>query len=226
MQRVRQAERHVPDTIPPGEYAVLTVSDTGVGIAPHRLPRIFEAGHTTRGPLGGSGLGLASVHALTRASGGYLSVRSIEGEGTSFALYLPHQAGLPTAESKSGGAGVVLLVEDDPLVLRIARGILERDGWTVLTAALAEEALGLLVERPCDLLVSDVSMPGMDGVALARRAREIRTGLPVVLTSGYAGMAVADLTGDDVAFLTKPYEKEALLRAVRRVRRIAGGYDS
>ena len=222
-RRVGIAEHHVPDTIPPGEYAVLIVSDTGMGIAAERLTRIFESGHTTRAHLGGSGLGLASVHALTRASGGWLSARSIEGEGSSFVLYLPLHGAPFVPDPVVGpvaGEGVVLLVEDDPLVLRITRGFLERDGWIVRTAAMAEEALALLVEHPCDLLLSDVSMPGMDGIALARRAREMRPLLPIILTSGYAGLAVEDLAGDSVVFLTKPYERETLLDALRRVGRI------
>ena len=108
----------------------------------------------------------------------------------------------------------VLLVEDEPVVRRITERMLQRAGWTVLCADSAETALVLLEGTACDLMISDVAMPGMDGIALTRAVRAERPGLPVVLTSGYAD-TVAEA---GIVFLTKPYDQEALLAAMAAAR--------
>ena len=218
--------RLTPDTVPPGGYVVIAVADTGPGIPRDLLPRIFEAGFTTGE---GSGLGLASVRACVARMGGFLAVESREGGGATFAIHLPRLGGeaasareapeddgVPNGASPPAARGTVLLVEDDPLVRLVAERVLRRAGWKVRAAESAEAALAHLDRYGApDLLVTDVEMPGLDGVALARRARADWPGLPVVLASGYAAAAARDeVGGADVAFLAKPYTRDELRAAV------------
>lgn len=192
--------RTAPDA---GPRRVIQVIDTGVGIAPEDQDRIFAPGFTTRG---GSGLGLVSVREAVNAAGGVVTVAPAEGRGTAVTIHLPE---VHAPESR-----VVLVVEDDPMVLAMTGRILRRAGWTVLTAGSAEEALGLLDLADCDLLISDITLPGMDGKALAAAVLARWPERAVILTSGYA----EDRTGIDprIGFLAKPFEREALLDAAAR----------
>ena len=213
---VATPEPRVPDTIPAGRYLVIRVADTGIGIPPDQVPRIFTPGFTTRGDSGGTGLGLSSVRDVVRESNGFIAIDSVEWHGTKVEIYLPYAGEAPAAPVSE--SRTVLLVDDDPLVLRVAERVLRRAGWTVLTAGSAEDALEILNGAPCDLLISDVAMPGMDGVALARLALAHRPELPVILTSGYErGANDETFPGANVTFLTKPYGQEELLDEVRRI---------
>jgi two-component system cell cycle sensor histidine kinase/response regulator CckA len=234
------AQDSVPDRIPAGRYVVVGVADTGIGIPPGLLRRIFEPGFTTRERMGGTGQGLPSVHELVRLSGGYLSVESVEGLGTRFDVFLPVAGGeyavspvpdppppvAPAAPEPRTGEPprTVLLVEDDPFVAGVAERMLGRAGWTVLRADSAEDAIGALIASGCELMISDVAMPGMDGLALTRAALAMLPDLPVILTSGYERFASASTFGNaNVEFLAKPYGQKDLLAAVARAseRRIA-----
>jgi two-component system cell cycle sensor histidine kinase/response regulator CckA len=215
------AQPRMPDTIPPGDFGVITVADTGTGIARDQLSRIFEPGISSRGHEGGSGLGLSSVRDIVRQSGGFLAVESVEGRGTRFEIFLPHRHDRTPAGPKPRSVvatGTVLLVEDDLLVRQIAERVLHRAGWTVLCADSAEHALEVLKDSFCDLMISDVAMPGMDGVTLARHVQTLRPGLPIILTSGYERSATEDgYDTKDVTFLAKPYGQDDLLAAVTLV---------
>jgi two-component system cell cycle sensor histidine kinase/response regulator CckA len=211
----------VPDTIAPGDYMTITIADTGTGIPSSDLDRIFEPGFSTRRVEGGSGLGLASVRDIVRAAGGLLAVTSVEGQGTRFEIYLPREEG-PAPRSPCAfpgtAVGTALLVEDDILVRRVAERMLRRAGWTVICADSGEAAQEILLKTQCDLMISDVVLPGMDGVALARLVLASRPDMPIILTSGYEPAATeeADLPTNFV-FLTKPYGQEDLLAAVARI---------
>ena len=215
-------EARVPDTIPTGDYVVVAVADSGRGIARDQLARIFDSGFSSRRRAGGTGLGLSSVRDIMRQIGGFLAVESREGQGTRFEIYLPRQDGeLPsrTAQARPTASGrTVLLVEDDMFVRKVAERVLSRAGWTVFCADSGEAALEILEVTACDLMISDVAMPGMDGTALARHVRERLPALPIILTSGYERTRAEDGDGTrNFAFLTKPYDHEELLAAVARV---------
>jgi two-component system cell cycle sensor histidine kinase/response regulator CckA len=246
-----------PGVIPPGRYAVLEVADTGSGIPPEALPRLFEPFFTTRPERGGTGLGLATVQGIVAQSGGHISVMSRLGEGTSFRIHLPRHEGAvdappwastppaaagavgmaPSPQPEAGpargaelgagdpppdvpaqGKGPVLLVEDEAPMRRLAERLLQRAGFAVTAADCAESALGLLAAGeapPPALLVSDVAMPGEDGLSLARTLRDRFPHLPVVLMSGYAEVTLGrDLDAEDVRLLPKPFAPAELLAAV------------
>ncbi|WP_188898816.1 PAS domain-containing sensor histidine kinase [Caldovatus sediminis] len=238
--RPRQ-EPGATEPIPPGRWVVLEVADTGSGIPPEVLPRLFEPFFTTRRDQGGTGLGLATVQGVLRQSGGHVTVQSRPGEGTAFRLWLPrHEATEAPGEAAPGtvtprcgayrpasppcgpgaAAGPVLVVEDESPVRRLAELALRAAGYAVRSASGGEAALAALgdseLDAPPAALVSDVSMPGMDGLELARRLRERFPGLPVVLVSGYAETTIGkDLAAEGLHFLAKPYGPQDLVAAVR-----------
>lgn len=222
-----QPQQEGAERIPAGRWTVLEVEDSGEGIPPAILPRIFEPFFTGRGPQGGTGMGLATVHGIVRQSGGYVSVRSRPGEGALFRILLPRvedaaePAATPASALAAGAAapGRLLLVEDEAPLRRLAERALARAGWAVMAAEDAESALALVeaAAEPPALLVSDVVMPGMDGVALAAQLRERFPGLPVLLVSGYApSMVEQGLPGGALHFLAKPYRPAELVEAARR----------
>jgi two-component system cell cycle sensor histidine kinase/response regulator CckA len=219
---VLRPEGEGPGALPPGRYAVLEVADTGSGIPPEVLPRLFEPFFTTRPEKGGTGLGLATVHGIIAQSGGHIGVTSQAGEGTCFRIHLPRQdapAALPAAPAPLAPAPValgdrpVLLVEDEASLARLAERLLQRAGHAVAVADCAESALERIEAGMVPAaLVSDVAMPGMDGLALARALRQRWPGLPVVLLSGYAESALGqDFVEEGFRFLAKPYAAQELL---------------
>jgi two-component system cell cycle sensor histidine kinase/response regulator CckA len=201
------------------------------------LPRIFDPFFTTKREQGGSGLGLSTVHGIVRQSGGFIAAESVPGQGTTFRIWLPRHEGpaeaapLPTnapaatrppatLQAPAGDGPPVLLVEDEPPLLRLAARALRGAGFPVLTATSAEEALDLLDGgAPAPLaLVSDVVMPGLDGLALAARLRARHPGLPVLLVSGYAEAALGrDLAAEGLRLLPKPYALADLVAELRAV---------
>ncbi|WP_372618636.1 ATP-binding protein [Falsiroseomonas sp.] len=237
---VLQTEQLGHEELPPGRYAMLEVSDTGAGIPPELLPRIFDPFFTTKREQGGSGLGLSTVHGIVRQSGGFIAAESRVGIGTTFRIWMPRHDGpaepmtatsapvkavrasppppAPVAAAPSGRT--VLLVEDEPALLRLAERALRRAGFEVLTAGSAEEALDMMesgAPKPI-ALVSDVVMPGMDGLALAARLRERDPDLPVLLVSGYAEVALGrDLTAERLKLLPKPYSLADLVAELKAI---------
>jgi PAS domain S-box-containing protein len=208
-------------------FAAISLTDTGSGIPPEHLDRIFEPFFTTKGVGKGTGLGLSQVFGFAKQSGGDIAVRSAAGAGTTFTLYLPAVAAdqIPapapvTAEhlAVSGDGLRVLLVEDNLEVGRFARQILEDFGYLPTWHTDAESALAE-VERdttPFDIVVSDVVMPGMGGVALAQELKRRRPKLPVLLASGYSHiLAQEDAHGFEL--LHKPYSAEQLGRTINRI---------
>jgi PAS domain S-box-containing protein len=211
----------------PGHHVFLAVTDTGTGMSDEVAARAFEPFFTTK-PLGkGTGLGLAMCDGIVRQAGGHIAVESAPGHGSTFRVYLPRAADEPTpvhqppAGRPAGGSETVLLVEDDPLILRVAKRALVQLGYEVLTAADAFEALEVIEGNPAPihLLVTDVIMPKMSGRELAARVLALRPGIRVLFSSGYTADTFAKdgLLGDDVNFLPKPYTPSTLAAAVRAV---------
>jgi two-component system cell cycle sensor histidine kinase/response regulator CckA len=212
--------------MPPGDWIVLSVSDTGTGMTTEVLQHAFEPFFTTKEGGKGTGLGLAQVYGLIKQHDGFIDVTSTVGCGTAFTLYLPAEAAaqdVAAAEvspSLTTGAGqTVLLVEDEAAVRAVVGWQLEGMGYRVLTASSGEEAWQVF-RRHADavaLVVLDLVMPGMGGAALYRLLRETNPGLPVIVLSGYPpGAAVAGLSRDEtVSWLQKPAGFEELAGAVR-----------
>jgi PAS domain S-box-containing protein len=213
-----------------GDYVVVEISDTGVGMPPEVLNRIFEPFFTTKDPGQGTGLGLSMVYGFVRQSGGHVSVQSEPGAGTTFKLYLPRapasQISVAAPESDSSKRAampmrseVILAVDDDDDVRRAVVVQLRALGYQVVEAASASAALKILDgAQKVDLLFTDVVMPGMNGKELAIQARAKRPALKVLFTSGFPGGAsgtASDLdTGD--ALLSKPYRREHLAKAIHQ----------
>ncbi|MBW1877992.1 MAG: response regulator [Deltaproteobacteria bacterium] len=209
----------------PGEYVVLEVVDIGSGMTDDLQIQIFEPFFTTKPE--GTGLGLSTVYGIVSQSGGFLDVHSEAGKGTTFQVYFPHSSDLladaiptqPEMPQLVEGQGTVLVVEDEPDLLRIARLILEHSGYRVLSAANAEAALEMVEEgaHP-DLLLTDVVLPGRNGVELAQQLLEVLPELRVLYTSGYARDVIGNnrVLHGNTQFLQKPYRPSQLTEEIRR----------
>ncbi|WP_051340571.1 GAF domain-containing protein [Azospirillum halopraeferens] len=204
-----------------GEFVRFSVTDTGTGMPENVRTKAFDPFFTTKEVGKGSGLGLAQVYGMARQAGGTAWIESAPGRGTTVVLLLRRSADRPAAGPNSPPAAAVertagrmLLVEDDPVVASTVAAALEDAGWTVVRVTTADDALPLLSgDEPIDLLFSDVVMPGrLSGIDLAREARALRPGLPVVLTTGYSE-GVAEAPG--VRVLGKPYRIDDLTTVLR-----------
>jgi CheY-like chemotaxis protein len=207
-----------------GQFVAISMRDTGSGIPPEKLERIFEPFFTTKGVGQGTGLGLSQVFGFAKQSDGDIIVESEVGCGTVFTLYLPRAeertANLPGAvpEGLADGHGTcVLVVEDNKDVGTFTTQSLAELGYVTVWAADAQEALAVLGEDAArfDIVFSDVVMPGMNGIDLAKTIRASHPGLPVVLTSGYSNVLAQDGT-DGFELLHKPYSVEDLSRILRK----------
>ena len=205
----------------PGAYVRVSVADTGSGMPPAVAARAFEPFFTTKEVGKGTGLGLSQVYGFIAQSGGDVTIDSEEGKGTTISMYLPVIEGAPDDVSAVAGARVdtVLIVEDEPDVLDAAGQLFRSIGYEVVTATNGVDAMAMLERRTdIDVLFTDVVMPkGMNGIQLARSARELRPDLKVILASGYPLPALREQYGriDDFAFVNKPYRLAELAKVLR-----------
>jgi two-component system cell cycle sensor histidine kinase/response regulator CckA len=208
----------------PGPYVVLTVTDTGTGLTPEAQARLFEPFFTTKEPGKGTGLGLATVHGIVLRSGGSVAVSSEPGRGASFIVYLPRAEGpalvdeAPPVSPPRVAAQTVLVVDDEEGLRTLARRFLERQGYTVLLAASAEEALRLFGQHArIDVLLTDVIMPGASGAELTKQLVQKCPALKVVYMSGYTEDAIArhGVLNPGIAFLHKPFTSDTLGAKIR-----------
>ena len=212
------------DMIPAGDYAVLAVSDTGVGMDPETQAHIFEPFFTTKEKGKGTGLGLSTVYGIVKQSGGYLWVYSEPGKGTAIKVYLPSLRDPVVAEEAAPAviqgcrSGKLLVVEDDQAVRRLLVRILERAGYEVADATNGSDALELfrLDGEGIQLVLTDLVMPRMGGREFAERLRGFRPDVPVVFMSGYTDDAIIRLgeLGPGAAYLQKPISPHDLIRTV------------
>ncbi|HEY5460961.1 MAG TPA: ATP-binding protein [Deferrimonas sp.] len=218
--------------LPAGRYARLEVADTGCGMDEETKVRMFEPFFTTKERGKGTGLGLASVYGIVKQSGGHIRARSAPGRGTSFDVYLPVRKEGPEASKekaanaaiahRTGGRGEnILLVEDEEMVRKLMLEGLRRDGYSVLAAGNAKEAISLLERdaRPIDLLLTDLMMPGANGMELARHLMLSHPAMKVLLISGYTEEEIGKFVRKEsgTAFLQKPITPSVLSRKVREV---------
>jgi signal transduction histidine kinase/CheY-like chemotaxis protein len=216
-----------PGPVPPGDYAVLCVRDTGVGIAPDHMDKIFEPFFTTKPPGEGTGLGLATVYGIVTQGGGFVVVESSPGAGATFRVYLPfaHETARHEPEdpepSSAAAFETVVVAEDDASVRRLVNRILGRAGYRVLQAENARQALDVVEENAgrVHLLLTDVAIPHAGGDELSELVRRRWPGVRVLYMSGYTDNPVVRREAEDPngAYLAKPFAPDVLLAKVRLV---------
>ena len=212
-----------------GDYVMLSVKDSGIGMTDNVKAHLFEAFFTTKPKNKGTGLGLATCQTIVQQSSGYIRVDSEVGQGTTFKVYFPLVAQAIDAAARpvhSGplpaGSETLLVVEDDPAVRHLACGVLERQGYQVLSSSNGQDALQVASNHkgtPICLVITDVVMPVMGGKVMAEWLRATYPNLKVLFTSGYMDEAIAEerVRGPGVAFLAKPYTMGTLARKVREM---------
>ncbi|WP_223163029.1 hybrid sensor histidine kinase/response regulator [Roseivivax sediminis] len=217
--------------VEPGDYVVVKVTDTGTGIPPDQVRKVFEPFYTTKRSGEGTGLGLSTVYGIIKQTGGFIFLDSEVGKGTTFKLIFPAQsatarrdaapAAIPARkirDAADAAEGVVLIVEDEAPVRAFAARGLRLKGLTVIEADSGEAALDILSDPglSVDLIVSDMIMPGLDGPTWVRQAREDRPETGVIFVSGYAADSLGDSAGDvgNATFLQKPFSLNQLAQAV------------
>lgn len=204
-----------------GDYAMILVKDTGMGMDAQTQAHIFEPFFTTKERGKGTGLGLATVYGFVKQSGGYVWVKSELGAGSTFTIYLP-QVREEAAENRksaetaapSRGTGTVLLVEDEESLRTLTRSILERSGYTVLEACDGMEAVGLarVHQGPIHVLLTDMVMPGMNGRVTAEKVGQFYPDMAVVYMSGYTGFSAEEAASLDAVVISKPFTRDTLLQ--------------
>ncbi len=215
-----------------GEYAVLSVADSGAGIAPDDLERIFDPFFTTKGMNEGTGLGLSTVHGIVKQSGGDIQVHTESEQGTVFKVYLPLTDERPSPRHPLAKAAqyrpaqrhaTILLVEDEAVVSGLVEAVLTREGFKIVTAANGVEALELIekLDLEPDLLLTDVIMPKMGGPELAKRLAETMPDLKILYSSGYTDSALTDRGAleEGVELIQKPYSPGDLVARIDRMLR-------
>jgi len=217
------------DEVEEGQYVLICVSDTGVGMSADVIERAFDPFYTTKGVGKGTGLGLSQVYGFVKQSGGHVKIYSEIGQGTTVKVYLPRHHAQPAYESqqrdfKETPTGsleqIILVVEDEAAVRHMSVDALRELGYTVIQAADANQALEQLTVQPrIDLLFTDIVMPDINGRVLADRALAMRPDLKVLFTTGYTRNAVVHngILDAGVAFLPKPFTIEQLANKVRAV---------
>jgi two-component system cell cycle sensor histidine kinase/response regulator CckA len=211
----------------PGDYVMLSVNDTGTGMSDEVKAHLFEPFFTTKPKGKGTGLGLTTCQTIVRQSGGHIGVYSEVGKGTTFKVYLlrvEQPLDVAVKQIQTGplprGTETLLVVEDEPSVRHLARGVLESQGYEVLSASNGQDALNVAREHkgpPIRLVVTDVIMPLMDGKVMAEWLKTTNSGLKILFTSGYTDDAIAHhgVLEKGIEFLSKPYTPAILARKVR-----------
>ncbi len=209
-----------------GRFVAISVSDTGLGISPEIQARVFEPFFTTKERGRGTGLGLATVYGIVKQSGGYITLYSEPGVGTTFRIYLPrvdapleHSSSLISAAPVRAGSETVLLVEDQAALLELFAAMLKKNGYRVLPAATPDAALEISKNgEKVDVLMTDVILPGMNGRVLAERLAKIQPQARVLFMSGFTeNVAPHEKFNSKTGFLQKPFTHDDLNRKLREI---------
>lgn len=210
-----------------GEYVSISFQDSGIGMDSDTIYKVFEPFFTTKGPGKGTGLGLSVAYGIIKEHNGFICAESVLGQGSTFTIYLPVvskksveavDGGAPKTGAREDSGLRILLVEDEKELLTIAACVLRENGYSVEEAPDAEKALEIfdLKQEAFDLVCTDVSMPGMNGIELAERLRSRRPGLPVLLCTGYADSRSKRIVEESgLKCMAKPYKTAALLQAIQ-----------
>jgi PAS domain S-box-containing protein len=220
-------ERFGQEEIEPGDYVVVCVGDTGVGMSEDTLKKVFEPFFTTK-PIGqGTGLGLSMIYGFAKQSRGHVRIESAEGAGTTFRLYLPKYQGnvetrdaTPAREAVTGAGETVLVIEDDSAVRLIISDVLRDLGYSCIEAGDGQSALPMLTSNtPLDLMITDVGLPGLNGRQVAEIARKHRPDLKILFVTGYAEHATgrAPFLEPGMEMVTKPFALDALALKIREM---------
>jgi PAS domain S-box-containing protein len=215
-----------PHQVEPGNYVIISITDTGAGMDEATRQRIFDPFFTTKGKKRGTGLGLASAYGIIKNHGGMITVYSEIGRGTTFNIYLPvsdseaHRE-LPLEEGIIKGSATILLVDDEQMIIEVGQAMLERLGYLVVVCRDGQEAVNVITDigKKIDLVILDMIMPGMDGGTTFDRIREIQPDMPVILSSGYAINGHADkiMRRGCNGFIQKPYNISDLSQKISKV---------
>ena len=223
--QLTEAETSIHPEAKPGRYLRLTVSDTGVGIAPENIGKIWEQFFSLKPAGQGTGLGLHTVLTIVRSHGGFVHLESEPGNGSCFDIYLPASDAAASVDEAEravpippGRGETILVIDDEHAFQELTRAIFHKYGYRVLTAGDGAEALALFAQRhrQIDLVVTDMVMPCVDGLATIRGLHRLKPGLPVIATSGLSDNEAALKEFKRTTFLLKPFTAETLLRTVTR----------
>ena len=214
-----------PFHVEPGKYIEISITDTGVGMDDETCKRIFDPFFTTKERGRGTGLGLASAYGIIKNHEGIITVRSEKGKGTTFTIYLP-VSDIPVREVRIApeeqltGAGTILLIDDEEMILDVGKALLQKLGYQVLVAASGREGLEIYRQTPAkiDLIILDMIMPEMNGGETYEGLKEIDPRVKVLLSSGYTldGVANDILKQGPHSFIQKPFDIKKLSRKVRK----------
>jgi len=231
---LRAPLRREHEEVPPGEWVVIEINDTGTGIPPDIIGRIFDPFFSTKEVGKGTGLGLSTCYGIVKQTGGYVFVDTEMGRGTTFSIYLPRyvrsaaeQAEVQKQEQAEKvapdltGAGVIMLIEDEDAVRMFAARALKNKGYTVVEARSGDHALEVIKGHTgkIDLIISDVMMPGIDGPTAMRAIKKERPGVKAIFISGYSEDKLRESfeSGEEVHFLPKPFSLKQLAEKVKDV---------
>jgi two-component system, cell cycle sensor histidine kinase and response regulator CckA len=219
-------KKHPPRLeVPDGEYVMITVQDTGIGMAVDTVEHIFEPFFTTKEQGSGTGLGLSTVYGAVKQNGGHIFVDSKPNKGTKFTIFLPRTTDtgevtpITTPKELVRNAETVLLVEDEPSILHLTKRALEKYGYNALTASSTAEALEISRTHtgPIHLLLSDVVMPGMNGPTLYENIKLLRPDIKALYMSGYTGDTLLNhgVSNHHPNFLQKPFSIKVLIGKIQ-----------